>query len=133
MAKPLTYERDIICLPKNMRGKGNIKIPRFRSARKMLAKNRLIGKVALTSDMDEDKIQSEICSVFHTAMRDPIFPFTVLQAAGGTSKSLTIPSLSTSYRWTASAVAGKNAKVPIYILAEVDLEVSPEAIEIIFA
>ena len=64
---------------------------------------------------------------------DPIFPFTVLQAAGGTSKSLMIPSLSTSYRWTASAVAGKNAKVPIYTLAEADLEVSPEAIEIIFA
>ena len=54
---------------------------------------------------------------------DPIFPFTVLQAAGGTSKSLMIPSLSTSYRWTASAVAGKNAKVPIYILAEAELEV----------
>ena len=134
MAKALTYERDIICLPKNMRGKGNIKIPRSRCAREMLAKNGLIGKVALTSDMGEDEIRSEICSVFHTAMReDPIFPFTILQPAGGTSKSLTIPSLSTSYRWTASAVAGKNAKVPIYILAEADLEVSPEAIEIIFA
>ena len=100
-----------------MRGKGNIKIPRSRCVREMLAKNRLIGKFALTSDMDEDEIRSEICSVFHMAMRkDPIFPFTILQPAGGTSKSLMIPSLSTSYRWTASVVAGKNAKVPIYIL-----------------
>jgi len=71
--------------------------------------------------------------VFQKAMRkDPIFPFTILKPAGGTSKSLMIPSLSTSYRWTASVVAGKNAKLPIYILAEADLEGSPEAIEIIF-
>lgn len=79
------------------------------------------------------EICSEICSVFQKAMRkDPVFPFTILQPAGGNSKLLMIPSLSTSYRWTASAVAGKNAKVPIYILAEVDLEVSPKSIEIIF-
>lgn len=116
-----------------MRGEGNIKIPRSRCAREMLAKNGLIGKVTLTSDMDEDKIHSDIFSVFQKAMRkDPVFPFTILQPAGGTSKSLMIPSLSTSYRWTASVVAGKNAKLPIYILAEADLEVSPEAIEIIF-
>ena len=35
--------------------------------------------------MDEDKIQSEICSVFHTAMRKgPAFPLTISQLAGGT-------------------------------------------------
>ncbi len=32
-----------------------------------------------------------------------------------------MPSLSASFRWGASFVAGKNAKMPIYILAEEDL------------
>lgn len=52
-----------------MRGEGNIKIPRSRCAREMLAKNGLIGKVTLTSDMDEDKIRSDIFSIFQKAMR----------------------------------------------------------------
>ena len=34
-----------------------------------------------------------------------------------------IPELSHSYRWTASAVAGRNAKTPIYIIADEPLEV----------
>ena len=34
-----------------------------------------------------------------------------------------VPELSSSYRWTVGAVAGRNAKVPIYILAEDELEV----------
>ena len=29
-----------------------------------------------------------------------------------------VPELSSSYKWSAGAVAGRNSKVPIYILAE---------------
>ena len=49
--------------------------------------------------------------------------FTILQPSGGSSKSLSITALSSSYKWTAGAVAGKNSKMPIYILAEDPLEV----------
>lgn len=34
-----------------------------------------------------------------------------------------IPELSNSYWWSASAVAGQNAKSPIYVLAEEPVEV----------
>jgi hypothetical protein len=44
-------------------------------------------------------------------------------AAGGSSKSLMVPSLSASFHWSAVSVAGKNSKSPIYILAEEELEV----------
>ena len=53
------------------------------------------------------------------------FQFTILQTSEGDSKSLMIPELSSSYRWTATAIAGRNAKVPIYILADDELFVSP--------
>ena len=70
--------------------------------------------------MTEDEIFDEIRSVFHNQMNtNPFFQFEILQATGGTSKSLTIPAVS---KWTASAIAGKNAKVPIYILAKDNLQ-----------
>ena len=122
-AKAFTYERDIICLPKSFQKKGCIKIPRGQDTRQFLAQNRLIGKISLSSSMNEE-ICDEIASVFSDAMGGDLdFPFTILQPAGGASKSLVVPSLSSSFRWTASTVAGKNAKVPIYILAERDLKV----------
>jgi len=74
--------------------------------------------------MDEGKIFNEIRSVFRTPMGyDDEFAFTILQQSGGGSKFLMIPELSSSYKWTAYAVVGRNAKVPIYILAEDQLEV----------
>ena len=73
--------------------------------------------------MTEEETMDEIRSVFATAMNDPDFPFAILQTAGGCSKSLAIPPVSSSYKWTASAVAGKNAKMEIYILAEDELKV----------
>ena len=54
-------------------------------------------------------------------IQDLISPY--FSKLGGTSKSLIIPALSSSYTWTASAVAGRNSKVPIYILAKVELKV----------
>lgn len=123
--KAIIYNRDIICLPKSSKSKnGDIKIPRGRAIRDMLSRNGLIGKVRLSCEMTEEEIMDEIRSVFSTAMNDdPDFPFAILQTAGGCSKSLAIPPVSSSYKWTASAVAGKNAKMPIYILAEDELKV----------
>ena len=52
-----------------------------------------------------------------------LFQFTILQHTGGGSKMLTVPSLSDKYEWTASAVAGRIARSPIYILANEELQV----------
>ena len=124
--KVIEYDRDIICLPKEFSqgGKTNIPIPRRPSTREMLAKNGLIGKIRLKSDMSEDAIFDEIRSVFEQPMRGrQNFPFDILQHAGGGSKSLVVPAVSSSFHWTASVVAGKNSKSPIYILALEDIKV----------
>lgn len=114
----------IICLPKSYQINGSIKIPRGQKSREFLARNGLIGKISLSSNMNEEEIMTEISSVFAAKMgSDSNFPFTILQPAGGASRSLVIPSLSASFKWSASTVAGKNAKVPIYILAGADLKV----------
>ena len=117
--KVYTYDRDIICLPKYYHDQnGTIKIPRKSSEREILATNGLIGKIRLSSEMTEREIENEIRSVFKGPMQNnPLFDFEILQMAGGNSKSLIIPSVSSSFKWTASAVAGRNAKSPIYILA----------------
>lgn len=119
------YDRDIVCLPKNFAQRGGvIPIPRRKIDRQFLIANKLIGKVQLTSDMDEYDIFQEIRSVFRTPMGyNDRFRFAVLQTSGGDSKSLMVPELSSSYKWTATAIAGRNAKVPIYVLAEDDLQV----------
>ena len=126
LSKMFTYERDIICLPSSFhKPSGAIKIPRSPQIREYLSKNKLMGKIRLNSSMTEDNIFSEIRSVFSVPMRDDsLFYFKVLQPTGGTSKSLTIPSVSPTYKWTASAICGKNSKVPLYILAVDDLMVT---------
>ena len=122
MAKLFTYDRDIICLPRwYAKKKETIKIPRSRDD---LSKHGLIGKVRLSSDMTEEEVLDEIRSVFHVQMNDdPFFEFHILQATGSTSKSLTIPAVSSSFKWTAAAIAGKNSKASIYILARDKLKV----------
>lgn len=75
-------------------------------------------KDRLSSEMSEYQIKAEIRSVFKVAMEDnPCFEFEILQIAGGSSKSLIVPATSASFQWSASAVAGRNAKTPIYVLA----------------
>ena len=116
-----TYDRDIICLPKSYGGSSTIKIPKTRTE---LTKN---GKIRLTSNMTEQMIFDEIRSVFHEPMSSSTtfafsilqpmggsttFAFSILQPMGGTSKSLAIPSLSDSFKWTASAIVPKNSKGP---------------------
>lgn len=104
--------------------KRNIPIPRRSAVCEMLAKNGLIGKIHLVSTMNEEAIMREIQSVFNNAMQNnEEFTFQILQPAGGVCKSLIIPSLSHSFSWTASAVAGRNAKNPICILALDELKV----------
>ena len=74
--------------------------------------------------MSEEDIFDEIRSVFKGPMGgNKNFKFNILQGAGGSSKTLVIPSVSSSYQWTASGVAPKNVKTPIYILAREPLKV----------
>ena len=83
----------------------------------------LIGKIRLSSDMNEDDVKREVCSVFQGPMGNDLnFPFVFLQAAGEGSKTLVIPSVSSTYRWTAqqvSRLAGQKGN--IYILAQADM------------
>ena len=84
--------------------------------------NKLIGNIRLRSDMSEDEIMAEIRSVFSWPMKkDSLFRFKILQSSGGGCKSLSVRQVSSSYEWTASAVAGKNVGSPVYILAQDDL------------
>ena len=67
--------------------------------------------------MTEADIIHKIQSVFRNSMDidnrvDHEFQFKILQSSGGDS----IPELSNSYRWSASAVAGRNAKSPIMFM-----------------
>ena len=121
----IVYDRDIICLPKSfISDAGRIRIPRNKKDREFLVANKLVGKIQLQSDMSEARIFTEIRSVFQSPMGcDDEFSFTILQQSGGGSKFLMVPELSSSYKWTAGAVAGRNSKVPIYILAEDRLKV----------
>ena len=48
---------------------------------------------------------------------DPIFPFRILLPTGSGTKSLTEPSLSSSFKWTPKEVAGR-VDSSIYILSE---------------
>ena len=115
-----------MCLPRSFAQHGSlINIPRKKSIRQLLAVNKLVGKIQINSGMMQSDIFREVRSVFKTPMgNDDHFQFKVLQSAGGDSRDLVIPQLSSSYRWMASAFAGKNAKCPIYILAMDDLKVS---------
>ena len=120
----LTYDRDICCLPHSfMRKDGTVPIPRSVKKRTFLCANGLVGKIRLSSEMSEKQIMSEIRSVFEKPFGyDNKFHFDILQTGGNAMKSLVVPSLSSSYTWTASTVAG-NAKSKIYILAQDDLKV----------
>jgi len=81
--------------------------------------------------MTVKEVEDEVRSVFFKAMGGRSdFPFIFLQPAGAGSRTLAIPSVSSSFSWTAQQVAklGPNSKQSIYILAKdklaVDLEVS---------
>ena len=125
-SRNIVYDRDIVCLPNSFLADGKVTIPRS-GLREELASNGLIGKIRLYSSMNEAEIFDEVRSVFRGPMNDKEdFKFTILQPAGGGSKSLIVPALSPTYQYTSSATAGKNSKMPIYILALDDLKVKKQ-------
>ena len=73
-----TWDRDIICLPQskhNCANSSSFSYPRG-NYRAMLGKMGLIGKLHLSSHMNEDDVKKEIRSVFQAPMgNDPDFPF----------------------------------------------------------
>lgn len=73
--------------------------------------------------MIEEELFEEIRNVLkQPMMNNDHLKFTILQPTGGGSKTLTIPATSSTFEWTASAVAG-NSKSPIYILANEGLKI----------
>ena len=123
----MTYDRDIVCLTKRFtRENGTIKIPRSSDSLEYLCRHGLKGKIRLESTMSEEEIMDEIRSVFKLPFKDQEFSFDILQHGGGKFKSLVVPSLSSSFSWTASAVAG-SSKSPIYILTRNSIDVSMHA------
>lgn len=84
----------------------------------ILAAQGLTGKVHLESDWGEEQVFNEIRSVFSEAMgNDSNFPFEILQLAGTGIKSLIVPALSSSFKWTPKEVAGRYDST-IYILCK---------------
>lgn len=117
--KVITWDRTIVCLPSSyVESLKSSDIPIPRKKRSILAANGLIGKIHLESDWTEEEVFAEIRSVFSSAMGDDsTFPFTILLPTGSGTKTLAIPSPSSSYKWTPKEVAGR-ADSSIYILAE---------------
>ena len=101
---------------------GTIKIPRSTTSLEYLCRYGLKGKIHLMLCMSEDEIMDEIHSVFKRLFNNQNFSFSILQPGGEKLKSLVVPSPSSSYVWTASAVAG-SPRTPIYILAHSDIDV----------
>ena len=73
--------------------------------------------------MTEEDLFAEIRNVFKGPMkgRDDFF-LEILQSTGGCSKSLMVPAVSSSFRWSPGAMA-KGNKSTIYILAQEGLQV----------
>ena len=113
------WDRDIVRLPETHGTATSIPYPRG-AYRRQLGQWGLIGKIQIVSTMSELDVQNEVRSVFSSAMDNRSdFPFSYLQSTGAGSKTLTVPSVSSSFCWTANQVAKLGTyKQPIYILAE---------------
>lgn len=122
LPKTTFYTRDVICLPKSFSSSKCITIPRGKQ-RARLAEMGLQGKVTFRSDMTEVDICAEVRSAFSDVMgHNPEFQFVFLQASGCGTKTLSLPSLSASFHWTAQEVS-KLGKSCIYVQAKDDLHV----------
>ena len=98
------WDHDIICLP-SVSNNTNLSFPRGKYRAKV-GENGLIGKIQLMSTMTVEDVEDEIRSVFCRPMNNRMdFPFVFLQPTGSGSKSLTVPSLSPSFRWTPQQMA----------------------------
>ena len=114
-----TWDRDIVCLPKQDSSIKHIAYPRGKY-REQLGRNGLLGKIRLSSDMTVQEVQDEIRSAFKQPMKDrQDFPYLYLQPTGCGSRSLTVPALSSSFEWNVQQVAKLGgAKGIIYIMAQ---------------
>ena len=93
------WDRDVVCLTPR-KSDGVVSFPRG-GYRTYLAYCGLIGKLHMTSDMDEEDVAREIRSIFKGPMMDKLdFQFQYLQATGSGTKSLTAPAQSESFKWT---------------------------------
>ena len=124
------WDRDIVCLPHSC-SDSKLSYPRGKYRTKLGEKG-LIGKMRLMSSMSVEEVENEIRLVFKQPMggRND-FPFDFLQATGTGTKTLTIPSVSPSFSWTAQQVAklGGN-KQAIYIIAKKPLILPLDSCEV---
>ena len=124
----ICYIRDIMCLPRSYRNSdsGNVPIPRTEK-RNSIAEAGLIGKVEFRSDMTDQEVRQEICKVFARPMgltkasveQGNLFPFIYLQRTGPGSRTLCVPSISSTFQWDGKKVStlAKSGGI-IYILAD---------------
>ncbi len=123
-----TWDRDVLCLPmsrKNGPSGSSIKYPRGKYC-SWLATSGLLGKLHFTTEMSELNVMNEIRSIFNGPMGgNPDFRFLYLQPTGGGARSLTIPFLSSSFKWVPQQVAKLAGQTGvIYILAQDELTLS---------
>ena len=126
MPKVITYDRDIICLPKSLaESDSKIAIPQSQKARSMLASNGLIGQIHLKSSMSEKEIRREIRSVFRKPMnfKKHFLLLTFYSQQVATAKPLLFHLFRRPISGQPVLLREKNTKTPIYILAQEDLMV----------
>ena len=116
------WDWDVTYLPPR-KSDGVISFPRGKYCTG-LANCGLIGKLHMTSEMDKEDVAREIRSIFKEPMKGKAdFHFQYLQATGGGTKSLTVPTQSASFKWTplqVSRLSGQSGTV--YILAQDELD-----------
>jgi hypothetical protein len=65
-----------------------------------------MGKIHIVEDMTVEQVAVEVRSVFKGPMNNRNdFPFQYLQPTGSGSRTLSVPSVSSSFNWTAKQVA----------------------------
>ena len=98
-------DRDIICLPKATSTSEKLAYPRGKFRSKLWQQG-LIGKIRISTDMSVEDVEDEVRSVFCGPMSGrKIFLFLYLQPTGGGSRTLGIPSVSSTFSWNAQSVA----------------------------
>lgn len=90
-----------------------------------------MGKIHLVSTMSVEEVESEVRSVFSRPMGGRSdFPFVYLQSTGSGTRTLTVPSVSPSFRWTAQQVAKLGSSTQaVYIMAK-ELLVKESTLEV---
>ena len=121
-SKSVRYLRDIFCLPP-------------RGSRRSALANKdtgLFGKLEFESSWSAERMRQEICTVFskpfglsdEDIIQGKLFKFQYLQRTGAGSRTLCVPSVTTSFEWNGRQVAtlAKSGGI-IYILAAEDIPV----------